>query len=130
MSDAAMWRGEGMASPKGAQVSVLLREATLDNRLSSLRKVALTLLDAVDSLRGAQPVSRDNHIRLQDEVHRFEADLIRAALEKTGGNQARAARLLGVKHTTLNAKIKRYRIACEASTDDADKEAANREIAA
>lgn len=129
MSDAAMWRGDGMASPKGTQVSVLLREATLDNRLSSLRKVALTLLDAVDSLRGAQSVSRDNHIRLQDEVHRFEADLIRAALEKTGGNQARAARLLGVKHTTLNAKIKRYRIVCEASTDES-KEVANREIAA
>ena len=129
MSDAAIWRGEGMPSPKGPQTSVLLREATLDNRLSSLRKVALTLLDAVDSLRRAQPVSRD-HIRLQDEVQRFEADLIRAALEKTGGNQARAARLLGVKHTTLNAKIKRYRIASDANIQETDKEAGDREIAA
>jgi len=130
MSDAAIWGGEGMPSPKGPQTSVLLREATLDNRLSSLRKVALTLLDAVDSLRRAQPVSRDNHIRLQDEVHRFEADLIRAALEKTGGNQARAARLLGVKHTTLNAKIKRYRIANDANIQEADKKVGDREIAA
>ena len=32
------------------------------------------------------------------------------ALEKTRGNQFRAARILGVKHTTLNAKIKRYGI--------------------
>ena len=124
MSDAAIWKGEGMTSPKGPQVSVLLREATLDNRLSSLREVARTLLDAVDSLRSTQPVSREYHIRLQDEVHRFEADLIRAALDKTGGNQARAARLLGVKHTTLNAKIKRYRIT------EADKEVGDREIAA
>lgn len=130
MSDAVIWRGEVMASPKGPQVSALLREATLDNRLSSLRKVALTLLDAVDSLRTAQPVSRDNHIRLQDEVHRFEADLIRAALERTGGNQAHAARLLGVKHTTLNAKIKRYRITCAANIDESDKEMGDREIAA
>jgi transcriptional regulator with GAF, ATPase, and Fis domain len=130
MSDAAIWRGEGMPSPKGPQASALLREATLDNRLSSLRKVALTLLDAVDSLTRAQPVSRDNHIRLQDEVHRFEADLIRAALEKTGGNQARAARLLGVKHTTLNAKIKRYRIANDANIQEPDKKVGDREIAA
>jgi transcriptional regulator with GAF, ATPase, and Fis domain len=130
MSDAAIWRGEGISSPKSAQASVLLREATLDNRLSSLREVARTLLDAVDSLRSAQPVSRDNHIRLQDEVHRFETDLIRAALERTGGNQAHAARLLGVKHTTLNAKIKRYRITCDANIDEADKEVGDREIAA
>jgi transcriptional regulator with GAF, ATPase, and Fis domain len=129
MSDAAIWRGEGIPSAKGPQASALLRETTLDNRLSSLRTVALTLLDAVDSLRRAQPVSRD-HIRLQDEVQRFEADLIRAALEKTGGNQARAARLLGVKHTTLNAKIKRYRIACDANVTESDKKVEGREIAA
>lgn len=130
MSDAAIWRGEGMGSPKSPQVSVLLREATLDNRLSSLREVALTLLHAVDSLVSAQPASRDHRIRLQDEVHRFEADLIRAALEKTGGNQAHAARLLGVKHTTLNAKIKRYRISCNGHVAEDDKGVRDHEIAA
>ena len=130
MSEAAIWRGEEMSSPKSPQVSVTLREATLDNRLSLLREVALTLLDAVDSLRSAEPVSRDHHIRLQEEVHRFETDLIRAALERTAGNQAHAARLLGVKHTTLNAKIKRYRITCGANIDEADKEVGDREIAA
>jgi transcriptional regulator with GAF, ATPase, and Fis domain len=130
MSDAVIWRGEGMASPKSPQVSALLREATLDNRLSSLREVALTLLDAVDSLRSSQPVSRDHHISLQDEVHRFEADLIRAALERTGGNQAHAARLLDVKHTTLNAKIKRYRISGNGHAADGDKGVREHEIAA
>jgi len=119
-----------MSSPKGPQISVLLREATLDNRLSSLRKVALMLLDAVDSLRSDQPASRDHHIRLQDEVHRFEIDLIRAALERTSGNQARAARLLGVKPTTLNAKIKRYRISCNGNVAEADKGVGDHEIAA
>ena len=130
MSDAAIWRGEGISSPKNPQVSALLREATLDNRLSSLREVALTLLDAVDSLQSAQPVSRDHHIRLQDEVHRFEADLIRAALERTGGNQAHAARLLGVKHTTLNAKIKRYRISCDGHAAEGDQGVRDHGIAA
>jgi DNA-binding NtrC family response regulator len=47
---------------------------------------------------------------LQAEVHRFEAELIRSALVSTQGRQRRAARLLGMKVTTLNTKIKRYKI--------------------
>ena len=133
MSSAVVWRGEGISSPlsapKAPQASTVLREATIDNRLHALREVALTLLDAVDSLRSAQP-SRGQSIRLQDEVRRFETDLIRAALEKAGGNQARAARLLGVKHTTLNAKIKRYRIASDANPAETDKGVGDTEIAA
>jgi DNA-binding NtrC family response regulator len=39
-------------------------------------------------------------------VRRFEIDLIRRALEQTGGHQSRAARLLGMNATTLNSKIK------------------------
>jgi DNA-binding NtrC family response regulator len=45
-----------------------------------------------------------------DEVRRFEIDLIRRALEQTGGHQSRAARLLGMNATTLNSKIKTYNI--------------------
>lgn len=124
MSSAAIWRGEGLASAlssaQAGQGSILLREATFENRLVALRDVALTLLDAVDSLRNSQP-SRDHSLRLQDEVQRFETDLIRTALERTGGNQARAARLLGVKHTTLNAKIKRYQIRCDGQANEATK---------
>jgi len=36
--------------------------------------------------------------------------LISRALEVTGGNQARAAKLLGLGTTTLNYKIKAYEI--------------------
>lgn len=133
MSTAAMWRGEilssALSSAKTGQGATLMREASLDTRLDALKEVALTLLGAVDSLRSAQP-ARDHSIRLQDEVQRFETDLIRTALDRTGGNQARAARLLGVKHTTLNAKIKRYRIRCEGESDAAGKNISDREIAA
>ena len=45
-----------------------------------------------------------------DEVRRFEVRLISRALEVTGGNQARAAKLLGLGTTTLNYKIKAYEI--------------------
>ena len=75
-----------------------------------MRDVALELLNAVESLKGANPNAASRNLNLQEEVRRFETDLIQAALVRTGGNQLRAARLLGVKHTTLNAKIKRYQI--------------------
>jgi transcriptional regulator with GAF, ATPase, and Fis domain len=133
MSTAAIWRGEilssALSSAKAGQGAALLREATIDTRLDALKEVALTLLGAVDSLRTSQPV-RGQQIKLQDEVQRFETDLIRTALERTGGNQARAARLLGVKHTTLNAKIKRYKISFETYTDESEKQMNDREFAA
>ncbi len=49
-------------------------------------------------------------VSFYDEVKRFEIDLIRRALEQTGGHQSRAARLLGLNATTLNSKIKSYHI--------------------
>lgn len=49
-------------------------------------------------------------ISFYDEVRRFEIDLIRRALDQTGGHQSRAARLLGMNATTLNSKIKTYNI--------------------
>ena len=52
----------------------------------------------------------DKRFDLRSEVQQFEADLIRSALEVTGGRQRRAARLLGTKVTTLTAKIRRYKI--------------------
>src|SRR5205807_9869003 len=124
-----------LSTAQAGQGSIHLREATFDNRLEALRDVARALLDAVDSLKSSQP-ARDQSLRLQDEVHRFETDLIRTALDRTGGNQARAARLLGVKHTTLNAKIKRYKIHPEGGADESNKSVeanqaiANHEIAA
>lgn len=56
---------------------------------------------AIDLARGAN---------FYDEVKKFEIDLIRRALEQTGGHQSRAARLLGLNATTLNSKIKGYNI--------------------
>ena len=72
----------------------------------------LRQLEASEADGGEQHAGTGN---LQREVHRFEAELIRNALIQTGGRQRRAARLLGVKVTTLNAKIKRYQISVEAA---------------
>jgi DNA-binding NtrC family response regulator len=60
------------------------------------------------SAGAVQNISRG--VNFYDEVRRFEIDLIRRALEQTGGHQSRAARLLGMNATTLNSKIKTYNI--------------------
>lgn len=50
------------------------------------------------------------HLNLRELIKRFEANLIRSALAYTGGRQRRAARLLGMNVSSLNAKIKRYKL--------------------
>jgi len=101
------WRTEDSLTHQTASI---LRDEAFESRLSSLRDVALELLNAVESLRSTTHDHGDRKLKLHDEVRKFETELINAALIKTSGNQSQAARLLGVKHTTLNAKIKRYRI--------------------
>ena len=54
-------------------------------------------------LSGASgPIDLGRGVNFYDEVRRFEIDLIRRALDQTGGHQSRAARLLGMNATTLN----------------------------
>jgi len=107
------WKTEDPGTSR--QAANLLRDEAFESRLSSLRDVAVELLNAVDYLKQTTSTN-DQKLNLEDEVRKFETDLIRAALVRTGGNQARAARLLGVKHTTLNAKIKRYQLLFGADT--------------
>ena len=83
------------------------------HNLDSLREAALTLMREVESLASRQEPGDDQKLGLQQEVQRYESELIRHALQRTGGNQRRAAKLLGVKVTTLNCKIKRLGIATD-----------------
>lgn len=83
---------------------------SVDVRLNTLRETVLQLLDEVESLAISRPVDIKGGARFSDEVRQFEVSLIRTALGRTSGSQTRAARLLGLKPTTLNAKIKRYGI--------------------
>ena len=102
---------QDLPSSNADQPSLRLREITLTARIEMLREITFSLLSELESLGSMTPASTpEKSLNLEDEVRRFEIDLIRAALIKAGGNQALAARLLGVKHTTLNSKIKRYRI--------------------
>jgi len=87
------------------------------HNLNSVREAALTLLREVESLRKLQQIKTDVSRDLHEEVQRFEIELIKQALQRTRGNQRRAARLLGVKVTTLNCKIKRFGISPDNESD-------------
>ena len=86
-------------------------QENVDVRLNTLRETVLQLLEEVESLAITRPVDIKRGARYSDEVRQFEVNLIRTALGRTSGSQIRAAKLLGLKPTTLNAKIKRYNIA-------------------
>ena len=95
--------GSDLAAPTSGEV-------TVDARLNTLRETVLQLLDEIECLAISKPVDIKRGARFSDEVRQFEVSLIRTALGRTSGSQTRAAKLLGLKPTTLNAKIKRYGI--------------------
>jgi nitrogen regulation protein NR(I) len=57
----------------------------------------------------------ENDHLFEDSVDRFSALLINEALNFTGGNRSRAARLLGISRPTLHAKIDKYQLTFETS---------------
>lgn len=83
---------------------------SVDARIGSLKILAQSLLRQIECLQAEAASGVTPAFDAQSEVRRFEAELIRSALISTGGRQRRAARLLGMKVTTLNTKIKRYQI--------------------
>ncbi|MGH9942266.1 MAG: helix-turn-helix domain-containing protein [Pyrinomonadaceae bacterium] len=79
-------------------------------RLEVVSELASALSREVEAMKETRPPDVTRRINLLKEVRRFEINLILSALAHTSGHQTRAAQLLGVKITTLNAKIKRYGI--------------------
>jgi len=84
------------------------------NRIEALKTLAKLLLHEVESLAEISPAAngqtKETEINFTEEIQRYEADLICNALFAVNGNQRKAAKLLGMKNTTLHAKIKRYEI--------------------
>jgi transcriptional regulator with GAF, ATPase, and Fis domain len=114
MKDAALLdrREDSFADdPRGTGADRLtLSETALPGQIEMLQKAALSLLKEVQTISKLEAADIVRGIKFYDEVERFECELIMRALELTGGHQVRAARLLGLKVTTLNSKVKRYRI--------------------
>jgi DNA-binding protein Fis len=104
---------EARNKPEAAQVG---------DRIQGLKDLALTLLMEVQALEHDESLSElatlqgkhnldiEKGIDFYDVVRQFEISIIERAIFITGGNQARAARLLGIKQQTLNYKLKLYNI--------------------
>ena len=80
-----------------------------------LKNVARALISegatqAREPASGAERPDAPAQISFYEEVRRFEIGLITRALQRAQGKQREAARLLGLKATTLNAKMKQYRM--------------------
>src|ERR1044072_975578 len=109
-------RGAAVGGRVIEQLVRSLHEEGPSGRLDLLKEISVAPSPAVELLaesRRATPAPEfdmGRGIDFYDEVSRFESNLIRRALEQTGGNQKRAADLLGIKKTTINAMIRRYGI--------------------
>jgi DNA-binding NtrC family response regulator len=97
-----------------------IAERPARSRVQRLLELTHTLLKETETLardkaftdesNRLQALNVSEGIDFYREVERFETGLIRLALDQTGGHQARAAKLLHIKPTTLNSKIKLYEI--------------------
>jgi len=97
-----------------------ITERPARNRVQHLADLAHTLLREAETLASDKTFTDESNklrslniaegVDFYDEVMRFEVNLIKLALERSGRNQAAAARLLHIKPTTLNFKIKLYGI--------------------
>jgi DNA-binding NtrC family response regulator len=93
------------------------------SRIEALRSLILIFLREVDSLKkviSPRARKKGDSIKLDREIDAFEASLIRDALVKSKGNQRDAAKLLGIKPTTLHAKMKRLGIQVETTVTGVD----------
>ncbi|MBC8031724.1 MAG: hypothetical protein H7Z16_16695 [Pyrinomonadaceae bacterium] len=87
------------------------------NTIKNLRDLTLRLLREVQSIGEVHTVDLEGGLDFYSEVSRFEVDLIKRALLQTAGHQGRAAKLLNLKVTTLNSKIKHYNLSLSAFAD-------------
>jgi transcriptional regulator with PAS, ATPase and Fis domain len=87
----------------GAQVA-------LHDGIDTLNRLAAQLAAAVETLEEPAVPTIENGLDFYEEVRKFEISLIQRALKMAGGVQNRAAIILNLKHTTLNTKIKQYKL--------------------
>jgi DNA-binding NtrC family response regulator len=84
------------------------------NRIDALKSLALILLHELEQMEQTFSISgkclTEKTVTLTDDVQNYEIGLICTALLRTSGHQAKAAKILGIKKSTLHAKIKRYGI--------------------
>jgi len=105
LSDGVLGRLQGYGWPGNVR-----EMANLCERLAALNAGGrVEEADLPEPLRTARPEPPAEGLVLRAALERLEGRMIDDALKKTTGNKGRAARLLGLKRTTLIEKLKRRR---------------------
>jgi len=78
----------------------------IENLKERVQAMAL-MIEVGEAFRNIELASGNDFYQ---NVRRLEIAMIERALEITNGSQTKAAKLLKIKITTLNSKIKRYKI--------------------
>lgn len=79
-------------------------------KIRLLRLMVMRLQEELESLNEVPALDVELGLNFYEEVRNFEIELIKRALLLKGGHQGKAAQLLHMNPTTLNAKIKYYNI--------------------
>jgi DNA-binding protein Fis len=108
-----MYQNEGLQTANDQSANAPQAE-NQRSAVLALKVLASKLMHEVESLNEVHTLDIQEGIDFYDEVTDFEIGLIRRALTHTRGHQGRAARLLNLKVTTLNSKIKQYKIKLDA----------------
>jgi transcriptional regulator with GAF, ATPase, and Fis domain len=108
MNSTVTWQSEELESvPEQGEHS---ESSSAHSNIATLKELVLRLLSELQCITEVNTLTVGNGLDFYDEVSRFEIDLIKRALLQTGGHQVQAAKLLNLKVTTLNSKIKHYQI--------------------
>jgi DNA-binding NtrC family response regulator len=90
-------------------------------KVRSLKLMVMKLQAELDKLGEVTLPDIASGIDFYDEVAHFESGLIKRAMILMRGNQLKAAKLLNLNATTLNAKVKYYRIKLGHHDDPAEE---------
>lgn len=82
------------------------RRVDAKEMIEELRKELRSLLDETAGLTCDLRIDPENGIDMREAVNNYQRDLIMTALRIAHGQQKRAARLLNLKPSTLNIKMK------------------------
>ena len=108
MNSTATWEREELEA--AAPTDQNGESSTFPNNIATLKELVLRLLCELQCVAEVSALNVRDGIDFYDEVTRFEIELIKRALLQTAGHQVQAAKLLNLKVTTLNSKIKHYNI--------------------
>ena len=87
-----------------------VREHTNLPKIGLLRRLTELMLTEVQNIDQNTGLRFGEGFRLDEYLENCEKDIIRYAMYISGNNQIITSRLLGMKPTTLNMKLKRYQL--------------------